>query len=238
MTNMDLRGKPKAAMLSNVTALLEMVEALKNRETHLPGMGCLFAPAGFGKSTACAVAAAEGDAVYVECKGTWTRKYFLEATCYELGIQPSRKDAEMATNIGRELAQSDRYLLIDEADILVDKGKIDIAREIHMNSLQPVILIGEEALQNKLKAYDRVHGRIHKWHAGTPTTLADGRQLVSLYLDGLQVADDLLSLILQKRKGVIRRVVSNLDEVRIQALRDDVQTATLEWWEPGRIAKM
>ena len=230
MTNLHLQGKPKAAMLTNVRALLELQETLKSRELHLPGLGVMYGPSGFGKSVAVAVGAASGEFAAVEIKPTWTRKAFLLAVAQELGVPPSKRDWETSQEIGAELAKSGRGLMIDEADILVDKGLIEIVRELHMGSLAPIILIGEEALHNKLKRAERVHNRVLKWLPAMPATLVDARQLVALHLDGLTVADDLLSHIVQKRRGIIRRIVVNLHEIQVAARREDVETATLDWW--------
>lgn len=232
MTNLEMRGKPKAAMLANVEGFMELVDTLKNREPHLPGIGVAYGESGYGKSMAAAVAAANGDGVYVEMKGTWTRKYFLQRIAAELGCEIHRDDASTSAAICQELLESDKYLIVDEADILVDKGKIDIVRELQMDSQQPVILIGEEALKSKLNRpqFSRVYNRVLRWQPFHPASLADTRALVALYLPGLKVADDLLTRIIKERHGVTRRIVTNLDEVRQTAEREGVDQVTLEWW--------
>jgi DNA transposition AAA+ family ATPase len=190
----------------------------------------MYGPSGFGKSTACAVAAAAGDVAMVEVKSTWTRKAFLNAVAIELGVPPSKQDWKTSEDIGRELALSGRTLLVDEADILVDKGAVEVVRELHMNSSAPIVLVGEEALHKKLLRTERIHGRVLKWLPAMPATLDDARQLVALHLDGQDVADDLLIHVVNKSRGITRRIVTNLDQIQTEARRDCIETATLAWW--------
>jgi hypothetical protein len=94
------------------------------------------------------------------------------------------------------------------------------------------VLVGEEGLHKKLSRtqFERIHNRVLKWVPAMPATLADARQLVALYLDGLTVADDLLIRVVKESHGVIRRVVVNLEEINLYARREDVRTATSDWW--------
>jgi DNA transposition AAA+ family ATPase len=229
MTNLQMQGKPKAASLANVHALLELVGTLKNRPIHLPGLGVFYGPSGFGKSIASTVAAADGDVV-VEIKDSWTRKAFLLNVAFELGVPPSKRDWETSRDIGEELAKSGKALLIDEADKLIDKGIIETVRELHMNSSAAIVLVGEEALHKKLQRFERIHNRVLKWVPAMPATLADARQLVALYLTGMEVADDLLIHIVKKSHGVVRRVVVNLESVQTQARREENGRPDLTWW--------
>lgn len=226
----DLTGKPKAAMLGNVNATLEAVDRLKNRKAHLPGLGVIHGPSGYGKTVAATVATTEHRAAYVECRSTWTRKTFLEAVCRELGIrEPQKSLAGMVEEAGFELATSGRPLIVDEADILVDRGMIETLRELHMVSEAPVIMFGEEALPAKLRRHERVHNRVLEWVPAAPATLQDARALAELYLS-LTIADDLLAVVVEKAAGRIRRIVVNLDAIETEALREGVEQPGLKWW--------
>ncbi|WP_158595804.1 AAA family ATPase [Oleomonas cavernae] len=223
-------GKPAAAMLHNVGALLEAIERLQGRAEHLPGLGCMFAPSGFGKTVACATAAANKGAIHIEARSSWGKREFLETVALSLGVMPGRTIARTAQAVGDHLREYQPVLLMDEADILVEKGMIELVRELHMVSETPIILVGEEALPNKLKRFERVHNRVLAWVPAQPANLADARQLAEMYVDGIEVADDLLSYIVTERRGRIRKIVTNLEQIQITADRERVTKATRAWW--------
>ena len=232
MTNTQGASKPKAAMLANVTALLECVDRLKGRASHLPGLAVLYGPSGYGKSVAATVAMSMHDAAYVEAKPSWTKRALLEAIAVELGVVPAKLIYKTAEACGEELAASQRVLLIDEADILVARGLIETVRELHMLSEAPIVLIGEEALPGSLKATERVHNRVLEWVPAAAATLQDARALADMYVHGTHVADDLLALFVERTKGRIRRIVVNLDRIHDAAAKAPPAegVATRAWW--------
>ena len=107
---------------------------------------------------------------------------------------------------------------------------IELVRELHMVSEAPIILIGEEALPAKLKRFERVHNRILVWVPAQPASITDARQLAEMYVDGLVIADDLLAHVVEQRRGRIRRIVSNLEQIQQVAVRDGIETADRSWW--------
>ncbi|MBW3567504.1 MAG: HlyD family efflux transporter periplasmic adaptor subunit, partial [Proteobacteria bacterium] len=111
-------------------------------------------------------------------------------------------------------ADDGRPLIIDEADHLIGKRKIDIIREVADKSGAPLVLIGEEKLSAKLMPFERAHNRVLDWVPAQPTNLADARHLVTLYARGLEIADDLLEYIIDQTDGCTRRVVANLASAR------------------------
>lgn len=227
----EKRGLPKAAELANVRALMAAADQLIRRADHLPGLGVMYGPSGYGKSVAAAVVAVSTDAAYVEVKDSWTRKSFLEAVAIEIGIRPGRTLAECAELVGEELARSQRLLLVDEADILADKNALEIVRSIHMSSGAPILLIGEEALPSKIRRNERIHSRVLTWVPAQPATLADARELAAIYCAKVGFADDLLDYITQRSQGRVRRIVVNLDMIEREAVRARVEIADAAWWD-------
>ena len=225
-------GKPAAAMLHNVHALLEAVERLRNRKDHLPGLGCMYGPSGYGKTYACATAAAALGAVHVEAKEHWGKREFVRAIATALGIPMGRTIAETVDAIGDHMRDYQPVLLLDEADILVRKGMIEYARTFHMMSEAPVILIGEENLPRELKRFERIHNRILKgaWVPAQAASLVDARALAEMFVDACRVEDDLLALIVSTARGVVRRIVTNLEEIEQAAIAEGRATAERAWW--------
>jgi DNA transposition AAA+ family ATPase len=206
------------APLRNVSLFSELTDRVQRRQHGLPGMACFYGPSGLGKTHSAIYAANRHRAFHVQVRSVWTRRTFCSETCLEMGIVPARTIPDMVKQIGSELAMSRRPLIIDESDFLVAKGMIEIVRDLYEGSYGAIILIGEEQLPHKLKAWERVHGRMLDWVQAQPASLADARHLARLYCKGIEVDDDLLTELFEKSGGSARRICVNLDRVREAAL--------------------
>jgi hypothetical protein len=152
-------------------------------------------------------------AYYVQMKSLWSRKYLLEKILAEMSIAPARTMPPMLEQIGRQMAQSGRPLIIDEADLIVNRGMIEVVRDIFETSQGTVILVGEENLPGHLEGIERVHGRMLDWVAAQPAGMDDARMFAELHCPAVNVADDLLERIVEAAHGSARYVCTNLDRV-------------------------
>lgn len=202
------------APLPNVIAFAELLDRLMNRTPGLPGMACFYGPSGFGKTCAAIYGANLHRAYHVQVKSAWTRKHLCQVILREMGIRPAGTIPEMIEEIGKQLSLSGRPLIIDEADLLVKKGMIEIVRDIYETSLAAIILIGEEGLPAMLKQWERVHGRMLDWVQALPGELKDVRHLVGRYCPRVEIADDLIQALCDASAGSVRRICVNLDLVR------------------------
>lgn len=210
------------AALENVARFMTLAETLRTRDPHLPGLGVFHGPSGFGKTYAAIYCMNVLGALRLEIGDSWTKKKFLENLLKEAGIEPGRASIADLTEkaiiaLGEEF---DRPLIIDEADKLVDKGMIELVREIHEHSQAPVILIGEELLPNKLKKVERVHNRVLEWVPAEPCSFEDARLLADLYCPDLVLSDELVALTLEKSGGRARRIAVNLNKMLDHARRE------------------
>lgn len=210
----DIAPVNTIAPLRNVMLLAELIERVMNRPSGLPGMATFHGFSGYGKSFAAMYAANKHRAYHVQVKSVWTRKKMCTAILAEMGIQPASTIPDMVDQIGQQLSLSQRPLIIDEADFLVAKSMIEVVRDIYESSQSTIVLIGEEQLPQKLKVWERVHGRMLDWVAAEPGTLGDTKHLARLYCRGIEVADDLLIALHDASAGSIRRICVNLDRVR------------------------
>lgn len=220
------------APLGNVQALSELVDRVQNRQHGLPGMACYFGRSGDGKSTAGIYAANRFDAVLVQVKSAWSPKMLTEAILRETGATPKRSDTigHQVEKISERLAYGGTPLLIDEADHLVKRRTIEILRDIHEGSGAPVILIGEEEMPQKLKQWERVHGRMLDWVGTQPGTMADVAMLATIYAAEVEVAEDLRAEILRASHASIRRICVNLSRVAEFARTRGLDRMTAEVW--------
>ncbi|SNS44865.1 DNA transposition protein, AAA+ family ATPase [Antarctobacter heliothermus] len=218
------------APMRNVTAFLTLVRRLENRGHGLPGMGCFYGPSGLGKTTASVYVANEEQACVVQVKSVWTQKKLCQAILAELGVHPAKVIGDMVDQIAEVLAREGVPLLIDEADFLVKKGMIEIVRDIYESSFVPVILIGEELLPQKLRKWERVHGRILSWVAAEPADDDDFDLLRRIRCPEVEIDAPLLAKMRTASGGSARRIVENLELAREIAATRNLDRLTLEDW--------
>lgn len=211
---LNLMGK---APLVNISLCVAAMDKAVNRKSHLPGIITFTGPSGFGKSSAAAVTANRFDAVYIQARSSWTRKAAHLAILKEMGVTPARTLYAMAEQVAEQLALSQRPLIIDECDYLVKNGTIELVRDIYEASNSAIMLIGEEGLPGKLRQWERFHARVLDFVLAQPATLADARALCGLYVDGVDIADDLLVYVHHEAKGSVRRICVNLERIREEA---------------------
>ena len=204
------------APLRNVAAMMGLVQRLRDRGAHMPGLGVVHGFSGYGKTYAAIFAQNKTGGPRVEIGHSWTQKAFVSAILRELGVrEPRGTVAILMEDAIRRLAQPGHPpLFIDEADKLVDKGMIELVREMHEASQAPIVLIGEEALPAKLERIERVHNRVLDWVAAQPCDLDDTRKLARLFCPALVIDDAVLAAMQRACDGRARRIVTNLFRLR------------------------
>lgn len=218
------------AQITNLGLCDLAIERALSRSANLPGLVCFYGPSGYGKSMAANYVANSRRARYVQAKSVWTKKHFLKAVLFEMGIKPAGTIAEMADQVAEELATSSRPLIIDEMDHLVDRNAVELVRDLYESSQAAILMIGEEALPAKLKKWERMHGRVLAWVPAQPVTIADARQLTNLYCPRVRVADDLLLRLVELSHGSVRRVCVNLERIQEEAMLAGRDVMDLAQW--------
>lgn len=207
------------------------IERALSRTTSLPGMVCFYGPSGYGKSmSACWVANARR-AYYVQARSVWTKKDTLRAIISELGVTtaPTATSAALVDAIASELAMTGRPLIIDEMDHIVNKGSVELIRDIYEASQAPILLIGEEMLPTKLKRFERFHGRVLSWVPAQPVSVEDAKRLAPVY-SKVTIHDDLLAHVVKLANGSVRRVAVNLSLISDTSLTEGMAAVDLTTW--------
>ncbi|WP_186030015.1 AAA family ATPase [Burkholderia gladioli] len=218
------------AQIANLNLCNIAIEKAISRSANLPGLVCFYGPSGYGKSMAANYVANDRRARYVQAKSVWTKKHFLKAILFEMGIKPGGTIPEMADQVAEELAASGRPLIIDEMDHLVDRNAVELVRDLYESSQAPILMIGEEALPGKLKRWERMHGRVLAWVPALPVTVDDARQLATMYCREVEIADDLLARLVELSHGSVRRVCVNLERIQEEALTAGKDAMNLALW--------
>ena len=209
-----MRTKQATAKIVNLGLVQIALNKLIERQDGLPGLGVFYGPSGFGKTTTTVVIANEVNAYYVQMRSAWTRKALLDKILMEMGITPMPTVAQMLDQICAQLAASRRALIIDEFDYAAEKANmVELIRDIYEGSQVPILLVGEERLPNKLKKFERFHGRVLAWVAAQPVSIDDAKKLATIYAGGVNIEDEVLSELVRMAHGSVRRVCVNLTNI-------------------------
>jgi len=224
-------NQPRDVLLKNMTRLDELVGAALAAPPSLPRLALFTGWSGYGKSFAAAYAAAQHQAFYVEANEFWTRSTMLKALCSAMGLISDRLTSyDMALRIAERLVASGRALIIDEFDVVADRGMVGVVRSLHKATSAPIIMIGEEALPNKLTKVEHFHNLIGFPGQAQPCDLEDARALARLYCKNVEVADGLLTDCITATGGSARRISANLNDVRRVAHGKGMKQIDLETW--------
>lgn len=204
------------APTSNIGLIHTTMEALTERSAGLPGIGTFYGPSGLGKSfgTSYASHPAGFNGIYVCCRSIETKKSFAELICKSIGIQARGNVPAIFDEIVQVLVASNRPLIVDEVDYIVDSRTLEFIRDLHDASGAAVLLIGEEHLPAKLKKHERFDNRVLVWQPAVRCTPADFDHLAKQYVGDIEIAPELKKRVLNETNGITRRVVVNLENIK------------------------
>ncbi|MDW7646445.1 MAG: ATP-binding protein [Desulfuromonadales bacterium] len=225
----DAKSKTYAP-LTNVGLFMAMAERVINRGPGLPGLALFHGPSGWGKSSAACYAYGRLDAYYIVCRSTMSKKSFFAELLKEMGLMAERTIDAMFMQASAELQSTGRPIIIDEMDYLVDKGAVDIVRDLSEDSGCAIIMIGEEKMPDKLKRWERFSGRVLATEGAQKVSLQDVAHLARFYAEGVTVGQDLLDKIHHLSAGSARRVCVNLSNIRAEARRLGLDEMDLDQW--------
>jgi hypothetical protein len=136
----------------------------------------------------------------------------------------------MVDQAAERLALSQRPLIVDECDHVIERKLIELVRDLYEMSGAAIALIGEERLPAKIERFERLHGRIQAWSQAQPCDLTDARALATFYCPGVEIENALLERLVAKNGGSARRICVNLYEIANHARRLAAPAISLAGW--------
>lgn len=225
-----LRLPDSLAALQNVSSLLALIERCEARDENLPGIGVFYGRPGLGKTSAAICAAILMDVVHIVVPPFASEKTLLVMLARELGLQPKRVLQDIYDQVAGALMQSNRTLVLDEADFLLRPRLINTVRVLHDQTFVPIILMGEEDLPQQLLRWERVHGRVLDWVGAADASLADVDMLARIHARGIEIAPDLRQALLTASGHSHRYIATNLVRIRDHAVAQGlVRIGRAEW---------
>lgn len=204
------------APTSNIGLVHTVMETLTTRAGGLPGIGAFYGRSGLGKSFGAAYAShpAGFNGIYVSCRSFETKKSLAEQICKAIGITPKGNIPTIVDAVVEVLSLSNRPLIVDEVDYIVESRTLELIRDLHDASAAAILLIGEEHLPAKLKRHERFDNRVLIWQPATICTNADFDLLAKQYAGDIRIDPKLRTRVLSESSTITRRVVVNLENIK------------------------
>ncbi len=218
------------APVKNIVALGEAADALVQRAAGVPGMGLVWGPTGYGKTTGAAWLRNKCDGIYVRALALWTPASMLDAIARELGGAFRGSCARTIDWICERLELRPRPVLVDEADYVLRTGRlVDTLRDLHDQTSSPVIMFGMPGIQRQLVRWPQVTGRILHAIEFSPCDVEDARVLARALCE-VEVEDGLLARLQREAKGSARLIVVGLARVETFARTRGMRSIGTEQW--------
>jgi hypothetical protein len=218
------------AHVKNVTMLATAADSLCTRSIGMPGIGLVWGPSGYGKSTATTWLYNRMNGIFIRAWPTWTPVSMLAALMHELSLKPLGRTAPMIDAVVRKLSEDNRPVFIDEADYLADKPiLLETLRSLHDVSSAPLILIGMRDFKQRVMGRDQLRGRISEFVEFQPADMEDARLLTDEICEK-DVADDLLGELHKAAAGEIRRMTVGLGRIESFAKKKNLRKVNSSEW--------
>ncbi len=227
----------KTANITNIKELDIAITKAKNIAKELPKLITFSGYSGFGKTYSAAFNAIKHNCCYIEIGASWTTKVLIEKLILESGglVKPKGNLAEKVDLLVEIIKETGQILIIDEFDHIAHEKPLNIIREIHDRTNNPIILIGEENLPHKLASFERFHNRVADWITAKPCSLVDAKVLAEIYAPKLQIKEDLLKQIVLASGGRTRRVCVNIARIRDEANLNGWKEVGQENWKKEKL---
>ena len=222
--------KDQLVPVKNVASLSQCMATLKKRAHGAPNMAIIDGIPGVGKSSASMWMMAKEDGVFTRALGISSPASILESFCSDLDIQPRASNAKTLAAVVEKLRAEQRPIFIDEGDKIIASPKlIETVRDVADLSQVPVALIGEGNLEKKIATNRRLASRILDVCEFQALDDADAR-LVAKTLCEVEIADDLLTDINRKAKGLMRLIIVALHKAEGVAGTEGKHKLSLKDW--------
>ncbi|CAM3971909.1 AAA family ATPase [Phaeobacter inhibens] len=216
--------------LTNVAKLATLVNQLQDRAFGVPGLAVFYSHPGYGKTFGAIYCASKFDVIHISMQADWTKKTLLSRLLGELSVSAHKTIPDMALQACEALALNGRTLVVDEADYALNRGVIELIRDLHDGSDTPVVMIGNESFPQKLKKFPVIDSRVLSYVAAQPASLKDARLLANIYAAGVEIRDDLLGSIIERNTGNPRLMVVNIAQVKEEAIKLGLKSMGADEW--------
>ena len=218
--------KRKFVVTQNVKRFVDLMDTLKNAPVNLPKLALVYGGFGLGKSQTIMWWVTYNDAIYVRCNHKMSARWLLTEIVEELDDVPTYLTSLLFKQIKDKLRERPKILVVDEVDFLLNNSSaIEIVRDLHDKIGIPVVLVGMNLAEAKLKR----HKHIYDWLLGIlkfETFNKDDVAKIVTEISEVEFEPDALELVCAKFNQ-FRQIVKFLNKVENIAEMNNLKTITL-----------
>lgn len=146
---------------NNVKKFISMYNNLIERAEGVPGLGLVYGAPGLGKTHAINWWAFKNDLYLVRCNNLMTTKWLLVEILDAMGEYAPRRNLDCFNMVIKNLLLTPKPIIVDEIDyLMLDSKSIETLRDIHDKTNVPIIMVGMNSANSKLKKYKHLYDRI------------------------------------------------------------------------------
>lgn len=221
------------AKLTNVALAMGAMKQIMSATPQMPRMAVLLGPPGYGKTQAAIHMAHPlgSNAIFIQLRPFETMKSMAQMMLTELDVRwkTGWSVNMMFEAICERIGLLNRPMVIDELDHIAETKCIDFIRAIHDKCATPILMIGEERLQQKLLSrHERFHDRVLVWARAEPCDVDDTIRLTKHYAPTLKWEAAAYAALVARTAGVARRITTEIERIKEQCKRQGVETVTAE----------
>ena len=211
------------ATTKNVRRFVAGIEVVRTPIRGRIGMMLAFGPPGTGKTETGMWYAAQNEVPYIRAKDITSRRSLLSNIVAELGEAPAFRSDALFDQAVEQLFDRPRPLLVDEVDYLMRGGMVEILRDLNDITNIPIVLMGMEHADKKLKRFRHLYDRIS---AVVKFTLFDEQEIANLADQICETAltKDAVAFIHGQSKGKLRLITTWMSRAEQIAKLNDLDS--------------
>lgn len=221
----------KTVLTSNVIKATSALDTLLGRSEVEEGMGLFYGEPGEGKTTTVTYLVNRYQGVFLRASVTWTVTAMLQSLMHALKLEPCYRRAPMIDAAIDDFVQRPRPLFIDESDYLFRQtDMLDALRDLYDNAGFPVILIGMEEIERKVRSsqkLSRFKRRITQIVEFIGLSFEDTR-MVANELCEVHIKDGLVGRLHAELKGNIGNIVIGISKIERFARANNLESVGIE----------
>lgn len=212
----------------NVKKFQTAIQRINHNRRGVERMALVTGEVGLGKTEAALWYGAHNGAIIIRMWEMMSGHWLLRELVKEIGVEPAWRTEKLVDQLKEHLSPKPRTIILDEVDRFLkdqDRKKVvvlETLRDIHDVCHCPMVFVGEEWIDKKMKRLPRLYDRIVEIARFEKFNIADVKHLIG-ELSEYRFNDDAIEKITQESGGRIRPIMNLInqaeDAARINQLR-------------------
>jgi DNA transposition AAA+ family ATPase len=197
----------------NVKKFQTAIQRINHNRRGVERMVLVTGVVGVGKTEAALWYGAQNGAIIIRMWEMMSGHWLLRELVKEIGVEPAWRTEKLVEQLKEHLLPKPRTIILDEVDrFLKDQDRKKVAvletlRDIHDVCHCPMVFVGEEWIDKKMKRLPRLYDRIVEIVRFEKFNIADVRDLIG-ELSEYRFSEDAIEKITEESGGRIRPIMS------------------------------